>query len=296
MKTAKFIKIGLGVIFVAIISLISLKTFAHKSEPSAVVKNEALINENTALDENTSITIDSNTSDSEFEDIQTLLKEQQITASFTQIERNDAGKITGIKIELTDTNGNQAVSQMSSNVPIPQIVFGKKDGSLYIARSSKEQGAMAFFNRPNMAPFGFDNDSLGALTAPQFGNFNFDDFFNDEDHAFFLNGQTLNLDELREQMKKQMESGGLLGNNLSWFFDTQDNNSPLPNKFNFRDDPNSNKLIIIDGKESDFQTLDELAKSNRLQTVDHLQSDTAISIYGKKAKDGAVIATTKKNQ
>lgn len=291
MKTAKFIKIGLGVIFVASIGLISVKTFAHKSEPAAVVKSELTINKNASLNENTSITIDSNTSDSEFEDIQTLLKEQQITAAFTQIVRNDTGEITGIKIVLTDANGNQAVSQMSSNMPIPQIVFGKKDGTLYITQSNKEQGAMAFFNSPNMAPFGFALDSLGMSGMSQFGNFNFDDFFNDEDQAFFMNGQTLNLDELRAQMKKQMESRGFFGNNLSQFFDAHENGTSSP-KFNFRDDPNTKKLIIIDGDESDFQTLDQLAKSNSLKTVDQLQPDTAISIYGKKAKDGAIIATT----
>ncbi|MBA6152965.1 hypothetical protein [Gelidibacter maritimus] len=295
MKTANFIKIGLGVILLAVVSLISLKTFAHKSEPSAVKKNWTNVNGNISLNENTSVTIDSNTSDSEFEDIQALLKEQHIDASFTQIKRNDIGKITGIKIKLTDAQGNQAVSQMSSHTPIPQIVFGVKDGTLYITRSDKEHGAMAFFNRPNMAPFGFDNDSIGALTIPQFGGFNFDDFFNEEDGAFFLNGRTLNLDEFREQMKKQMESSGFFGNNLSQFFDHYGNGN-LSSKFNFRDDPNTNKLIIIDGKESDFQTLDHLAKSDQLQTVDHLRSDTAKSIYGEKAKDGAVIATTKSNK
>lgn len=292
MKTAKFIKIGFGMIFVVILSLISLKTFAHKSAASVVLESETTIDKIASLNENTSITIDSNTSDSEFEDIQTLLKEQQITASFTQIVRNDSGKITGLKIVLTDANGNQAVSQMSSNMPIPQMVFGKKDGTLYITQSNKEQGAIAFFNRPNMSPFGFALDSLGMPGMPQFGNFNFDDFFNDEDQAFFMNGQTLDLDELRAQMKKQMESSGFFGNNLSQFFDAHENDTSS-SKFNFTDDPNTKKLIIIDGDESDFQTLDQLAKSNSLKTVDQLQPDTAISIYGKKAKDGAIIATTK---
>lgn len=295
MKTAKFIKIGLGVIVVAIIGLISLKTFAHKSKPFAQAKSEVYTDVNKVPNDNTSVTIDSNTSDSEFEDIQTLLKEQQITASFTQIERNADGKIIGIKIELTDVNGNQAVSHMSSNVPIPQIIFGKKDDTLYITGSSKEQGAMAFFNRPNMSPFGFDPDSLDLSSMPQFGNLNFDDFFDAQDHAFFLNGQTLNLDELREKMKKQMESSGFSRNNLSWFFDNHDNDSAL-NKFNFPDDKNSKKIIIIDGKESDFRTLKQLANSNSLQSVDQLQPDTATSIYGKKAKDGAIIATTKNNK
>ena len=51
---------------------------------------------------------------------------------------------------------------------------------------------------------------------------------------------------------------------------------------------------MIDGKKADFKKLDELAKSNKLKSVDFLKPDTAKSLYGKKAKDGAIIATTKK--
>lgn len=301
MEKTKCIKIGLAVMVVAMISLISLKTFAHKPDlygNKIDVSNQGRSGittfiENPVLDENTSITIDSNTSDSEFQEIKTLLKEQQITASFTQIKRNDAGQITGIKIVLKDVNGNEAVSQMSSNMPIPPLVFGKKDGALYITQSKKEQGAMVFFNRPNMAPFSFSADSLGRPGLSQFGNFNFDDFFNEDDQAFFFNGQSLNLDEIREQMKRQMESIGVFGNDLTEFFKAHENGL-RPSRFNFKNDANLNKLIIIDGKESDFQTLDQLAKSDSLQTVDHLQPETAKSVYGQKAKDGAVIATTKK--
>lgn len=65
-------------------------------------------------------------------------------------------------------------------------------------------------------------------------------------------------------------------------------------RFQFVDDPNIKKVIIIDGKEADFKTLDQLAKDGKLDSVDILKSKTAISIYGKKAKDGAIIATTKK--
>ncbi len=64
-------------------------------------------------------------------------------------------------------------------------------------------------------------------------------------------------------------------------------------KFRFVDNPDTEKLIVIDGKDSDFKTLDELAKNDKLESVDVLKSQTAMSIYGKKAKDGAIIATTK---
>ena len=64
-------------------------------------------------------------------------------------------------------------------------------------------------------------------------------------------------------------------------------------KFRFVDNPETDKLIIIDGKESDFETLDKLAKEDKIESVDVLKSKTAMSIYGEKAKDGAIIATTK---
>ena len=74
-------------------------------------------------------------------------------------------------------------------------------------------------------------------------------------------------------------------------FPFQLNNS---RKFSFVDDPDIDKLIIIDGKESDFKTLDQLARSDKLEEVDFLKATTAISIYGDKAKDGVIIAITKK--
>ena len=65
-------------------------------------------------------------------------------------------------------------------------------------------------------------------------------------------------------------------------------------KYNFVNDPDVDKLIMIDGKESTFEELDRLAKDDQLQDVDFLKASTAVSIYGDKAKDGAIIAITKK--
>ena len=103
----------------------------------------------------------------------------------------------------------------------------------------------------------------------------------------------MNLNELREQMKKQF--GDMTNDkydNFSWFFDS-DNMNSTPHKYTFIDDPDSDKLIIIDGKESNFKTLKKLADDNKLDTVDDLKPKTAMSVYGKKAHDGAIIATTK---
>ena len=139
-------------------------------------------------------------------------------------------------------------------------------------------------------PFGSENDSIVGQNFSGFGNFNFDDFFNDDGNSFFFKGQNMTIDQLREQMKKQFESSGMNLNGMSSFFESE---SDSPNKFNFKDDPNIHKLIIIDGKESDFKTLSKLSDENKLEAIDDLKPKTAISLYGNKAKDGAIIATTK---
>ncbi|MEZ4802299.1 MAG: hypothetical protein R2797_05965 [Gelidibacter sp.] len=299
MKTKGFLKIGLGILLLVVIGLVSFKTFAHKSSSNTypIAQLEQDENEPTPdinewnIDDNVSITIDSNTTEDDFDDIKKMLQEHQITATFSAIERDDSNKLIGLKIKLEDANGNQAVSQISSNLPISQIVFGRKNGALYITQGNKNQGAMAFFNQPNMMPFGSLNDSLQNPFSA-LGGFNFDDFFNDDDGSFFFNGRPMDLNELKEQMRKQFESSKNGNNNFSWFFDS-DNNSDAHQQFNFIDDPNSEKIIIIDGKESDFDTLDNLAKTNQLEAVDILKPETAKSVYGEKAKDGAIIATSK---
>lgn len=69
--------------------------------------------------------------------------------------------------------------------------------------------------------------------------------------------------------------------------------APKSKQFHFVDDPDIEKLIIIDGQEADFEKLDALAKEEKLDAVEFLKSKTAMSLYGEKAKDGAIIATTK---
>lgn len=299
MKTKNVVKIGIGLILLVCIGLISLKSFAHKNKTSNSSITEYEIRSDDSIvanpeyeNANVSVTIDDETTDDQIDDIVKLLKENGITPTLTNIQRNDEGKIIGIRIALEDTNGNQTSSQTSSNMPISQIVFGRKDGLLYITQSS-DHGAFAFFNRPNMMPFQFENDSLFNQQFGSFGNFNFNDFFGDDNQgSFFMNGKSMTLEELKEQMRQNFDNQ--MGNqNFSWFFDDE-HSQANGQKFKFYDDPSTNKLIIIDGKESDFETLNSLAESDKLKAVDNLKPDNAISIYGDKAKDGAIIATTKK--
>ncbi|MFH4964233.1 hypothetical protein V8G69_04455 [Gaetbulibacter sp. M235] len=279
MKTKKVLKLGISLVMIVALCFASFKSFAHKSTKTQIAKENNVI-----------VTIDKSTTSDEFNDIKSMLKENNITATFSNIERNDLNEVTGLSIELNDGKSETVTSRVSSNMPIAQITFGRKNGLLFISQSKTENGALGFFNQPNMLPFGFENDSIVGQNFQSFGNFNFDDFFNDDNNSFFFNGQNMTIDQLREQMKKQLQSSGMNPNGLSWFFDSEDNSNKT---YNFIDDPKVNKLIVIDGKESDFKKLKSLEEEHKLKVVDMLKPETAISLYGDKAKDGAIIATTK---
>lgn len=61
--------------------------------------------------------------------------------------------------------------------------------------------------------------------------------------------------------------------------------------------PNSKPIIIVDGEEYPGKTLDEIVTitgKSRFQSVDIYGTEEALKIYGERAKDGAVVVTSKK--
>jgi len=306
MKTRGKYKLILGLSLVAIVGVISLSSFTR------VDKTDTYFN----INDSVNITIDSDTSDDELSDIKDMLKEHGITVKFSNIKRNDDNLITSIKIELKDSNGNSAVSQTSSSQPIQTFSFGRKNGSLYVNQGKGGFSNFAFFG--DDMHFNFDHDSIFTHHFSKLDSLKFDNIFefDDKDGVLMFNGKTFDMDELKDKMnnmviieededgKKRIIIKGHNGNHL-FFGDDEDHdfewhsekdehsNIKKHQKFRFVDNPDTEKLIVIDGEVSDFKTLDDLAKNDKLESVDVLKSKTAMSIYGKKAEDGAIIATTK---
>jgi len=238
------------------------------------------------VENSVSVTIDKNTSDTDFENIKTMLAEYDIEAEFTNIERNASDEIIGIAIKLS-SNNSQTSSSFSGNRPIQPMSFGSKNGKLYIGRGGANGNTFLFSNGANAFNFPFDTDSI---FGQRLGAFNFDDFFNSNSNLFMFNGDSLDFDSLRKQFFDKF-SGGSKQKSNSYNFPNGKESDYY--QYNFVDDPNKDTLIIIDGEVSNFETLDTLAKANKLKSVDTLQPATAMSIYGNKGKDGAIIATTK---
>jgi hypothetical protein len=245
----------------------------------------------TVVSDEVTITIDKNTKNSEFKSIIKTLKSHHIDAKFSSIKRNKNNEIIAIKIKLQDDNGNESNTSLSSENPINTITLGAKNDSLYIVSSNSNN---------------FSFNGTHSLSK------HFDFSFDDDEHVLTINGKTFDFENIKKHVKDAFvfendEDGKrmiLKLNNFDFDFDEKhDNvdkkekrvwiNKNNAQKFHFVDDPEIEKLIIINGKNSDFKSLNELAKTNQLQSVDFLKSDTAMSIYGKKAVDGAIIATTK---
>lgn len=230
--------------------------------------------------ENVSVTITSDTSEKDFESITQMLEENGIVATFSNIKRNENGLITSLKIKLEDTlTNNRTVSNSSSNSPINKIIFGRKNGGLFVTQSNRPDPiVMGSPNNPNFQ-LGFDRDSIMK------------EYFN-----MFNGKNALNFNEMQKMMQKmftmhQEDENGNRSLIIQGFKDspTCDNN----NKYAFNDLNDSKKHIIINGRVSNYKELKRLANEDRLESIDSLKSKTAKSIYGEKGKFGAIIVTTK---
>lgn len=275
-----------GLLVLAFSTVVSSTTLAT-NPVSTVVKNQV------SLANEIKTTIDKNTKDHEFKTIVKTLKQHHIDAKFSGIKRNNNNEIIAIKIQLEDNKGNKSNTSLSSSNPIDVITLGAEKGSLYITSSNANN---------------FSFNGTHSLSK------HFDFSFDDDDEIMIINGKKFNFKDIKDKVKSafvfENDKNGkrmiIKLNDFDFDFDLNEDDTSEEElkwivkeekkptqKFHFVDDPNIEKLIMIDGKKADFKKLDQLAKANKLQSVDFLKPATAMSLYGKKAQDGAIIATTK---
>ena len=225
-------------------------------------------------------TITKDTSENQFDELVKYFNENDIDIDLSKIEYNDTNEITGIQITLSKGK-QQSNLGLSQNTPIANIELGLKDGNLFI---ESEGGGSIHINSLADLFGGMEIDEenpLASLLGGDFFSFNFDSA---ELEEFMSNDfQNFDFNNLRDQLFSEHEEETQQASKSNTGMQT----------YNFINKPGVNKLIIIDGEESDFKTLNKLAKKDMLADVDNLKASTAMSLYGKKAKDGAIIATTK---
>lgn len=239
------------------------------------------------IEDTVEITINKDTTDENITGIVDMLTEYGIEAKIGNIKRNKDNEITGLKIELSN-GSSKSSSSFSSNTPIQDLTFGSKNGNLFIGKSKGRGNMFAFFEGGELP---IDNDSIFSRMR----SFNLKDFIGNDAHFFSFEGDSINIDSLMSRFQKNFKWNSKDSKGNSFFFLNDDNKTNQNAKqFKFIDNPDKETLIVIDGIIKDFKTLDKLANEDKLSNVDVLKPETAMSIYGEKASDGAIIATTKK--
>ena len=218
--------------------------------------------------------------------MKTFFSENGIELRIKKVSFNEQNEITSLSLVLIK-EGSKSQYSSSSNTPISEIKLGYKSGNLFITNAKtfdiSSLKSLSNFNYPNI-----DMDSLMKKH-----NFAFDFNFDEENDSLFFKGQ-FDVQKLKDQIMQSFSFSKDENGNFSFNGQAPNFQHHKSQKYNFIDNPDIEKLIIIDGKEADFNTLDTLAKSDQLEDVDFLKPQIAISIYGDKAKDGAIIAITKK--
>ena len=263
-------------------------TFGVATTPGFAQNSNLLSNAETG---DVTMTIDNKTTSENFEEITEMLKPYGVTVNFSNVKRNAEGELTGLGIELKNDLGQTTRSTISSNLPIGQISFGVREGQLFIDQDAGGFSAFSFQNSFRHNGPGIVGDSIFADAMQQMKFFNFDELFGEEGDGFNFSKDSMAIDKFRNNFYGFFKDPNAMSDVFSWMNDPY---AESKQTYQFIDDPNKERLIIIDGKPSDFSTLDGLAKSKQIDQVDVLKPDTARSIYGEKAKDGAIIVTTKK--
>lgn len=239
----------------------------------------------TSVENSVNITIDKNTTDEDLEGIKSMLAEHNVTSNFNDINRNSKNEITSISIELKSEHSAASSSYNFSGTAIKPISFGIKNDNLYIGQSDFDFGMSSLKNRLSQFNFFSDNDSIFEKGFSGFRN-----FFGNTKDPFFIGRDSTSIESIKEMLRNKLHLKESDVDAFNSMFDDQKEQNNQ--RYSFIDDPDKDKLIVIDGEISDFNKLDELAKSNKIETVDILKPKTAMSIYGKKAKDGAIIVIT----
>ncbi|SEL94533.1 Signal transducer regulating beta-lactamase production, contains metallopeptidase domain [Aquimarina amphilecti] len=209
----------------------------------------------------------------ELEKIKRILKnEYDVKVTFSDIKRDNNSDITSINIDISSKKSNTNFS-LSNDSPIKPFVlsYDSKEDKINIGQSNNN-----IWISKNKGSKHSDKHII---------EINSDD---DQESIFMVEG------DKKHNKKKSSKNKIILrgdDNSDGLIISHSDNQKTL---FDFDNDSDNDPLFIIDGKEASKKEVKKL-KSDEIQTIDVSKGKAGIRKYGKKAKDGVIHITTKKN-
>ena len=268
------------------------------------------LTENIIADNTEMILITKNTSDAELKSITESCKKKGITLKFKGVKRNKANEITKIDISAKtqnskvsyNSNGDEGIETIKIKIENGQISIGDSRkheihftdkgtvGYIYEEKHGehkvKTKGNDVFVYSKSSTHHDShevieDDDKIIIKKGAKVHEIKTSDD-DDDSNVFIMSSGDGKVVEIKNGKHKIIEKS----NNNMIHLGT-DNDMVFISK-----DGDSKPIYIVDGKEIDSDDMSTVDLKN-IESVSILKGDAAIKAYGKKAKDGAIIITTK---
>ncbi|WP_378177610.1 M56 family metallopeptidase [Aquimarina sp. SS2-1] len=229
--------------------------------------------------------IDKTFTNDDLERIKRIFKnEYEVEISFSDIKRNDANEIIGISLVMSSekSNANYSIADHTPILPFVLSYDNKKDkikiGQYFTHNDIKNGSTSSFYIEK-------EDENNGIIKINSFTKNN--------EHT------TLKYDSANKKVIAIDKNGNEKELKPNVVYNDSDNNIFIQNHGNgmiYDFDNNSEKkpLFFIDGKKASKKEVKKL-KSSDIDSIDVSKGEASIKKYGKKAKDGVINITTKKN-
>ncbi len=257
--------------FITLLPLLLTFVFTFNTNTIAQQKNSTtkIVTKNVNV---FAMALDKESSDSDLKEISSTFLKKGLTVDFSEIVRNSTNNITAINISAKAKNGKAAASYASNlddGINPIQISFDEKNNNLNIgATQSRHHSSYTYSTQGSGNRFVFlsdDHDDNKSVYVTKKGSKRIvveSHFDENDDHEE---------DIIKITTKKDGEK------KKTTIISSNDDKDPL---------------IILDGKEITKKEMEDL-DADTIKSIDVLKGAKAIKKYGKKAKDGVVVITSK---
>ncbi|MFK5982256.1 MAG: M56 family metallopeptidase [Flavobacteriaceae bacterium] len=295
---------------------ITIPSISEATKPK--VDNNVVISNkiNKQIDSKITVSVNKNTTDAELENLKRLFKENyQVDLKFTGVKRNSSGEITVIKVKMKSEksssnyaiNDDKAINEFS-------ISYDKENNSMSIGNNNSHD---LHFNpkAENSYVYEIKEDNNGAIStwASSDGKHktkhkNKYVIHSSEDHGDGEHEIHV-ISESSSDSKVWVSKDGKVSKNVNHtiiverdedknalIIESYDNDSIFVKSDGksgifISDDKSGSMAVYINGKKSSVEEMEKLGDT--IETIEVLKGDDVVEKYGKEAKDGVILITTK---
>jgi len=298
---------------VAFVFLFNTEVIAKEIPTTTPTTEKAFIQEEVVGD--LVVVITKNTTIEELKAYKKLFSSQDIKFTYSDIDLNSKGEIKRIRLVLSAKNMEAANGEFKAaeDKAITEIQLGKRDNNLFIKSKAFDKMGEGSYTYTITSDYVDDDGKKKKIFVKTLDSAKTNvntwvtrkkietvDIKNkDGKEIIIVNGKRVSPDEIIEE---EIEIKNGEGKNFIFIGNSTDDKDKdvefevikeEDSKIVFHNSNNTNPLIFIDGKEVEKSKMNEL-DPNKIESVSVLKGESAIEKYGKKAKDGVILITTKK--